>query len=43
MRLILDNLALENPEHARRDPKEFVNFSVVERLKQENFLESLGK
>jgi NitT/TauT family transport system substrate-binding protein len=43
VRLILDNLALENPEHARRDPKEFVDSSVVERLKQEKFLESLGK
>ncbi len=43
MRLILDNLALENPEHARRDPREFVNSSIVERLKQERFLETLGK
>jgi NitT/TauT family transport system substrate-binding protein len=43
MRLILDNLALENPEHARRDPKEFVDPSIVERLKQERFLENLGR
>ncbi len=43
MRLILDNLALENPEYARHDPREFVNSTIVERLKQEHFLESLGK
>jgi ABC-type nitrate/sulfonate/bicarbonate transport system substrate-binding protein len=43
VRLILDNLAVENPEYARRDPKEFVDSSFVERLKQERFLESLGK
>ena len=43
MRLILDNLVLENPEYARHDPREFVNSSIVERLKQERFLESLGK
>jgi NitT/TauT family transport system substrate-binding protein len=43
VRLILDNLATENPEHARRDPKEFVDSSIVDRLKQEKFLESLVK
>jgi NitT/TauT family transport system substrate-binding protein len=43
MRLILDNLALENPEYGRRDPREFVDASLVERLKQEKFLDSLGK
>ena len=43
MKLILDNLALENPEYAHRDPKEVVDSSIVERLKQERFLESLGK
>ncbi len=43
MRLILDNLALENPEYARHDPREFVDSSIVDRLKQERFLESLGK
>jgi NitT/TauT family transport system substrate-binding protein len=43
MRLILDNLALENPEYGRRDPREFVDSSIVERLKQEKFLDSLGK
>jgi len=43
MKLILDNLALENPEYGRRDPKEFVDPSIVERLKQEKFLDGLGK
>jgi NitT/TauT family transport system substrate-binding protein len=43
MRLILDNLAAETPEFARRDPKEFVDSSIVDRLKREQFLESLGK
>ena len=43
VRLILENLATENPEHGRRDPKEFVDSSFVDRLKQEKFLESIGK
>ena len=43
VRLILENLATENPEYARRDPKEFVDSSIVDRLKQEKFLESLVK
>lgn len=43
VRLILENLAQQNPEAARRDPKEFVDSSVVDRLKRERFLESLGK
>jgi hypothetical protein len=43
VRLILENLATENPEHGRRDPKEFVDSSIVDRIKQEKFLESLGK
>ena len=43
VRLILENLAAENPEHGRRDPKEFVDTSIVDRLNQERFLESLGK
>ncbi len=43
MRLILENLAAENPEFARHDPKEFVDSSIVERLKREQFLESLNK
>lgn len=43
VRLILENLAQQNPEAARRDPKEFVDSSIVDRLKRERFLESLGK
>jgi len=43
MRLILENLAAENPEIANRDPKEFVDSTIVERLKRERFLESLPK
>jgi ABC-type nitrate/sulfonate/bicarbonate transport system substrate-binding protein len=43
VRLILDNLSIENPEHGRRDPREFVDSSIVDRLKQEKFLESIGK
>jgi hypothetical protein len=43
VRLILENLAAENSEHGRRDPREFVDSSIVDRLKQERFLESLGK
>lgn len=43
MKLILDNLAAETPEFARHDPKEFVDSSIVERLKREQFLENLGR
>lgn len=43
MKLILENLAAETPEFARRDPKEFVDASIVERLKREQFIESLKK
>jgi len=43
MRLILENLAAENPDFARHDPKEFVDSSIVDRLKREQFLESLNK
>lgn len=43
MRLILENLASENPEIARRDPKEFVDSSIADRLKREQFLESLHR
>lgn len=42
MRLILDNLASDNPQYARHSPREFVDRSIVGRLKQERFLESLG-
>ncbi len=43
MRLILENLAAENPDFARHDPKEFVDSSIVDRLKREQFVESLNK
>jgi len=41
VRLILDNLALEHPDAARRDAKEFVDNSIVERLRREEFVEKL--
>lgn len=41
IRLILDNLTAEKPDAARRDAKEFVDYSVVERLKNEQFVEKL--
>lgn len=41
IRLILENLAAEKPEAARRDAKEFVDFSIVDRLKSEQFVEKL--
>lgn len=43
MRLILENLAAENPELTHKDPKEFVDSTIVERLKRERFLETLTK
>ena len=43
MRLILENLVAENPEFSRHDPKEFADSSIVDRLKREQFLESLNK
>ncbi len=43
MRLILENVAAENPDFARHDPKEFVDSSIVERLSREQFLENLNK
>lgn len=43
MRLILENLVAENPEFARHDPKEFVDNSIVDRLKREQFLENLNR
>jgi NitT/TauT family transport system substrate-binding protein len=43
MRLILENLARQNPDAARRDPREFVDSSIVDRLKREQFLESLNR
>ena len=41
IRLILDNLATEKPEAGRRDAKEFVDYSIVEKLKSEQFVEKL--
>ena len=41
MRLILDNLMADNPEMARRDAREFVDNSIVERLRREEFVEKL--
>ncbi|MEK7783207.1 MAG: ABC transporter substrate-binding protein [Candidatus Binatota bacterium] len=43
VRLILENFGGENPEAARRDPREFVDSSIIDRLRHEQFLESLGK
>jgi ABC-type nitrate/sulfonate/bicarbonate transport system substrate-binding protein len=41
IRLILENFGKEYPDAARRDPKEFVDGSIIDRLKQERFVESL--
>jgi NitT/TauT family transport system substrate-binding protein len=41
MKLVLDNLVAETPEFARHKPEEFVDASIVERLKRERFLENL--
>lgn len=41
IRLILDNLTAEKPEAGRRDAKEFVDYSIVDRLKSEQFVEKL--
>ncbi len=41
VRLILENFAQEIPEATRRDPREFIDGSIVERLKREQFVESL--
>jgi NitT/TauT family transport system substrate-binding protein len=43
VRLILENFARESPEAARRDPREFVDSAIIERLRREQFLERLGK
>jgi NitT/TauT family transport system substrate-binding protein len=40
-RLILENFAKEYPDAPRRDPKEFVDSSFIDRLKQERFVENL--
>jgi hypothetical protein len=41
IRLILENFGKEYPDAPRRDPKEFVDGSFIERLKQERFVEGL--
>ena len=41
IRLILENFGKEYPEAPRRDPKEFVDGSIIDRLKQERFAENL--
>jgi hypothetical protein len=37
----LENFGKEYPDAPRRDPKEFVDSSIIERLKQERFAEGL--
>jgi hypothetical protein len=41
IKLILENFGKEYPDAPRRDPKEFVDASLIERLKQEKFVEGL--
>jgi NitT/TauT family transport system substrate-binding protein len=41
VRLILENFGNEFPDAARRDPKEFIDGSLVDRLKREQFVEGL--
>jgi hypothetical protein len=41
IKVILENFGKEYPDAPRRDPKEFVDSSIIERLKQERFAESL--
>jgi NitT/TauT family transport system substrate-binding protein len=41
IKLILENFGKEYPDAARRDPKEFVDGSIIDRLKQEKFVEGL--
>jgi ABC-type nitrate/sulfonate/bicarbonate transport system substrate-binding protein len=40
-KLILENFGKEYPDAPRRDPKEFVDGSLIERLKQEKFVENM--
>jgi NitT/TauT family transport system substrate-binding protein len=40
-KLILENFGKEYPDAPKRDPKEFVDSSIMERLKQEKFVENL--
>lgn len=41
IKLILENFGKEYPDAPRRDPKEFVDGSIIERLVQERFAENL--
>jgi NitT/TauT family transport system substrate-binding protein len=40
-KLILENFGKEYPDAPKRDPKEFVDSSIMDRLKQEKFVEGL--
>jgi hypothetical protein len=40
---VLENFGREYPDAARRDPQEFVDKSIIDRLKREKFPDSLGK
>lgn len=40
-KLILENFGKEYPDAPRRDPKEFVDSSIMDRLRQEKFVEGL--
>ena len=41
IKLILENFGKEYPDAPRRDPKEFADGSIIERLKEEKFVEGL--
>jgi ABC-type nitrate/sulfonate/bicarbonate transport system substrate-binding protein len=41
LKIILENFGKEYPDAPRRDPKEFADGSIIERLKQEKFVEGL--
>ena len=41
IKLILENFGKEYPDAPKRDPKEFVDGSLIDRLKQEKFVEGL--
>ena len=41
IKLILENFGKEYPDAPRRDPKEFVDGSIIDRLKNERFVEGL--
>ena len=41
IRVILENLGKEYPDAPRRDPREFIDSSIIDRLRQERFVEGL--